>query len=76
MAWEFKAFADDIWKEADKMMRKLLKNQWKENKELTGGHTWSPPEWAEIDDNVIPLLPFKWDEGRRAVLNIVNTGVP
>lgn len=31
-------------------------------------HEWAPPEWCEIDAEGFPLPPFKWDEGRRAIL--------
>lgn len=67
-AWDIKAFADDVWRDADDSMKALLRQQWEENKALTGGHEWAPPEWAEIEPDGIPLPPFKWDEGRRAVL--------
>jgi hypothetical protein len=46
----------------------LPDRKWEENKEGTGGHTLSPPGWLEIDENGIPLTPFKWDESRRAIL--------
>lgn len=67
-AWDIKAFADDIWRDADDSMKALLRQQWYENKATTGGHTWAPPEWAEIEPDGIPLPPFKWDDDRRAVL--------
>jgi hypothetical protein len=45
------------------------------NYEATGGHDWSPPDWAEQPATPnepgysgCPLPPFKWDEERRAVL--------
>ncbi|NPV58933.1 MAG: N-6 DNA methylase [Actinobacteria bacterium] len=67
-AWDIKPFADDIWCDADEELRQAIKAQWEENKKVTGGHTWDPPEWAEIADDSIPLPPFKWDEDRRAHL--------
>ncbi|MGZ6555105.1 MAG: hypothetical protein ACXVDV_21165, partial [Bacteroidia bacterium] len=67
-SWDLKAFADDIWKEADEDLRNTIKAQWEENKKATGGHEWSPPEWCEICEQGIKLPPFKWDEERRAVL--------
>lgn len=67
-AWDIKAFADDVWRDSDDSMKTLLRQQWEENKAATGGHTWAPPEWAEIEPDGIPLPPFKWDEDRRAVL--------
>lgn len=67
-AWDIKAFVDDIWKEADNDLIAAIKKQWEENKVATGGHEWNPPDWCEIDKDGCPLPPFKWDEGRRAVL--------
>lgn len=67
-SWDIKAFADDIWKEADVELRAAIQQQWEENKAATGGHEWDPPEWCEIDPEGCPLPPFKWDETRRAVL--------
>jgi hypothetical protein len=67
-SWDIKAFADDVWKEADDDLKAAIKKQWEENKTATGGHTWAPPEWCEIDPEGCPLPPFKWDEDRRAVL--------
>lgn len=67
-SWDIKAFADDVWKEADADLRAAIQQQWKANKTATGGHEWVPPEWCEIDPEGCPLPPFKWDEDRRAVL--------
>ena len=67
-AWDIKAFADDVWRDSDDSMKALLRQQWEENKAAIGGHTWAPPEWAEIKPDGIPFPPFKWDDDRRAVL--------
>jgi hypothetical protein len=67
-AWDIKAFADDVWRDADENLRGVLREQCEENKRITGGHEWEPPEWAEIEENGIPLPPFKWSEERRAIL--------
>jgi hypothetical protein len=67
-AWDIKAFADDVWKEADEELKGMIEQQWKENRTATGGHEWAPPDWCEIDEEGCPLPPFKWDEERRAVL--------
>lgn len=67
-SWDIKPFADDIWKEADENLKAAIKKQWETNQAATGGHTFSPPEWCEIDPEGCPLPPFKWDENRRAVL--------
>ena len=66
--WDIKAFADDVWKEADVDLEIAITKQWEENKIATGGHEWEPPEWSEIDEAGCPLPPFKWNENRRAVL--------
>lgn len=67
-SWDIKAFADDVWKEADDDLKAAITKQWEENKEVTGGHEWEPPEWCSIDETGCPLPPFKWDENRRALL--------
>lgn len=67
-SWDIKAFADDVWKEADEDLKAAITKQWDENKAATGGHEWNPPEWCEIDEAGCPLPPFKWDENRRALL--------
>lgn len=74
-SWDIKAFADDLWKEADDELKLAIKDQWEENKKITGGHEWKIPDWAdaypEIEwekDKGCPLPPFKWDEDRRALL--------
>ncbi|HEV2492305.1 MAG TPA: hypothetical protein VG204_04450 [Terriglobia bacterium] len=65
-AWDIKSFADDLWRDSDDSLKDMTHRQWDENKAITGGHEFSPPEWAEIAEDGIPLPPFKWDEGRRA----------
>lgn len=69
-AWDIKAFADDLWREADEPLRAALKKQWDENvAETDGGHAGAePPSWAEIAPDGFPYPPFKWDEERRARL--------
>jgi len=69
-AWDIKAFADDLWREADEPLRAALKTQWDENvAETDGGHAGAePPSWAEIAPDGFPYPPFKWDEERRARL--------
>jgi hypothetical protein len=66
--WDIKFYADDFWKKIDEDLRSKIKNQWAENKFITGGHDWNPPEWCDIEKEGCPLPPFKWDEDRRAVL--------
>jgi hypothetical protein len=69
-AWDIKAFADDLWREADEPLRAVFKQQWDENvAETDGGHAGAePPTWAEIAPDGFPYPPFKWDEERRARL--------
>jgi len=69
-AWDIKAFADDLWREADDTLRAALKKQWDENvAETDGGHADAePPSWAEIAPDGFPYPPFKWDEERRTRL--------
>ena len=67
-AWDIKAFADDVWREGDDALRQALQQQWEANRGETGGHEWTPPEWAEIAEDGIPMPPPKWSEDRRAVL--------
>jgi hypothetical protein len=67
-AWDIKAFADDVWRDADENLREIIREQWEEKKRITEGHEWKPPKWAEIEENGIPLPPFKWSEERRAIL--------
>lgn len=67
-SWDIKSFSDSIWKEGNAEMQNFIHKQWEENKYITGGHSWDPPEWCTIDPDGCPLPPFKWDEDRRAVL--------
>ncbi|MBK9290658.1 MAG: N-6 DNA methylase [Bacteroidetes bacterium] len=76
-SWDIKAFADDVWREADEELRAAIRQQWEDNRRATGGHSWQIPDWApaypEIDwepekNGGCPLPPFKWDEDRRALL--------
>jgi len=67
-SWDIKSFADDVWKDSDGGLKAAIKKQWEENKVITGGHEWNPPQWCDIDKEGIKLAPFKWDEERRAKL--------
>jgi len=55
-SWDIKAFADDVWKEADADLRAAILQQWEANKAITGGHEWAPPEWCEIGTEGCSLL--------------------
>ena len=74
-SWDIKSFADDLWQESNEQLMNTIRSEWQENHKTTGGHTWSPPDWADqpVDPNELgylgcPLPPFKWDEERRAIL--------
>ena len=67
-SWDVKSFADSIWREADEEMRLAIAEQWKENKEATGGNKFVLPDWCEKNEMGIKLPPFKWDDERRALL--------
>lgn len=71
-SWDIKAFADNLWKEANNEQKDMLKNQWEENKMRTGGNEWHVPDWSEAYPEIAwkkaegcPLPPFKWDSKRR-----------
>jgi hypothetical protein len=81
-AWDIKPFADDVWREAasgegemangGEALRAAIRAQWEANRAATGGVAPAPPDWLPlcgIDPAApCPLPPFRWDEGRRAVL--------
>jgi hypothetical protein len=81
-AWDIKPFADDVWREAasgegemangGEALRAAIRAQWEANRAATGGVSPAPPDWLPlygIDPAApCPLPPFRWDEGRRAVL--------
>jgi hypothetical protein len=67
-AWDIKPFIDDIWNDSDNELRAVIQKQWQDNQIHTGGHSWAPPEWADISKDGIPLPPFKWDENRRTII--------
>jgi hypothetical protein len=76
-SWDIKSFGDDVWKESEHTSQKLveatslrssIENQWRDNKNATGGHEFNPPELAANAEDGIPLPPFKWDDERRAQL--------
>ena len=43
----------------------LIHGLWQAKAGATRGNECSPPEWAEIVKDGIPLPPFNWDESRR-----------
>jgi hypothetical protein len=68
-AWDIKAFADDVWREADEDLRKAIIRQWEANVAETGGHVGAEPSpWVELAPDGFPHPPFKWDQQRRVLL--------
>jgi len=76
-AWDIKPFVDDVWQDAANSelggaLQAAIRAQWEANRAATGGVSPAPPDWLPlygIDPAApCPLPPFRWDEGRRAVL--------
>jgi hypothetical protein len=80
-AWDIKAFADDVWREADTTLQAAIMQAWEANVAATGGHVGAqPPAWINLPSSNLPWPthqgrqspfphpPFKWDEERRAHL--------
>jgi hypothetical protein len=80
-AWDIKAFADDVWREADTTLQTAIMQAWEANVATTGGHVGAqPPAWVNLPSSNLPWPtrqgrqspfphpPFKWDEERRAHL--------
>ena len=52
-AWNVKAYADNLWSDANPALREAMRRQWDENGKVTGGHSWDHPDpidWDGIDD--------------------------
>jgi hypothetical protein len=73
-AWDI---ADDVWQDAANgelggALQAAIRQQWEANRAATGGVAPAPPDWLPlygIDPAApCPLPPFRWDEGRRAIL--------
>jgi hypothetical protein len=65
-SWDMKAFADDLWRDADEELRVLFRQQFRSNSSnmaccKSSGEISKP-------ESEIPLPPFKWEERRRAQL--------
>jgi len=67
-SWDTKPLADDVWRDADDELRDGIHGQWNENKGSVGGHESSTSDLDKVEEDGIPLPPFKWDEDRRARL--------
>ena len=46
-AWDLKAFADDVWEEADKTLKELIQNRWENNKRAIYLEETEQPDWVE-----------------------------
>jgi hypothetical protein len=64
-SFNMRPFAADVWRDCHQELKDLIRRQWEDNKQMTGGHELSPAVLAEIAEEGIPLAPFKWDEERR-----------
>jgi len=48
-AWDLQPFADDVWSDADEVLRQAMAAQWEENTRATGGHGDArPPDWLAV----------------------------
>ncbi|UTW61720.1 hypothetical protein KFE98_17165 [bacterium SCSIO 12741] len=64
-AWDLKAFADDVWEEADPAMRKLITKRWKDNEAAIYREETDRPDWVTSKPEEFPFPPFRWDENYR-----------
>ncbi len=60
-AWDIRAFAEDVWAEGDEVLRAELLRR---SAECNAG---APAELFSPRDE-LPLPPYRWDEGRRALV--------
>lgn len=68
-AWDIKAYADDVWHDADDVLKALIRQQHEANRIANVEQEWKLPVMVmETADDGIPLPPFTWDEERRAIL--------
>lgn len=69
-AWDLRAFANDVWKDADLELRTLIEARWQYNKsfislpeEIEAGFEWPKDCEPKADD--FPYPPFRWDSAHR-----------
>ena len=77
-AWDLEQYSRDIWMEATKDLRELLRICWQENATATGGGNQGAPRPAWLgpaDPEGFPYPPFKWDEKRRDYLRAELDGL-
>lgn len=60
-AWDLKAFADDVWQEADEEIKRIIEERWKYNQNLIAYSQSPMPNWVETQEGEFPFTPFKWD---------------
>lgn len=67
-AWDLKAFADDVWQEADEDLRALIEARWKDNLEAVQLPETERPNWVEETNEEFPFYPFRWDTNYRLMI--------
>lgn len=67
-AWDLKAFADDVWEEADETLRELIEARWQYNQQLIAYTPSTKPKWVESKKGEFPFTPFKWDSENRMTI--------
>lgn len=60
-AWDLKTFADDVWQEADGILRQVIQDRWKYNHNRISYTPSVKPDWVEGQEGEFTLTPFKWD---------------
>jgi hypothetical protein len=67
-AWDLRAFADDVWAEADEALRAALRAQWEANEAHSRRFSAVNSANKAPTPNGFPRPPFIWNEARRAQL--------
>lgn len=60
-AWDLKAFADDVWAEADEALRTIILNRWQNNCDAIEIPEQETPDWVTHHIGEFPKTPFRWD---------------
>lgn len=60
-AWDLKAFADDVWAEADGALRTIILNRWQNNCDAIEIPEQETPDWVTHHTGEFPKTPFRWD---------------
>lgn len=64
-SWDLKAFADDVWGEADEQLRNLIQTRWENNKRVIYLEESEKPDWVESKVGEFPNSPSRWDTQHR-----------